>query len=146
MDLHLIIDNLTNPALLFFFLGIFAVQFKSDLAIPESSSKFISFYLLLSIGFKGGQELSHSEFNMEIVWSLLFGVLLAVVIPVFVDRYDHNLPRRKPQRPLATIMLTENCKHTLHTSEHRPVDHDRTGKLIPFLLWTSVVLQFEPNG
>ena len=91
MDLHLIIDNLTNPALLFFFLGIFAVQFKSDLAIPESSSKFISFYLLLSIGFKGGQELSHSEFNMEIVWSLLFGVLLAVVIPV----YTYFILRRK---------------------------------------------------
>ena len=91
MDLHLIIDNLTNPALLFFFLGIFAVQFKSDLAIPESSSKFISFYLLLSIGFKGGQELSHSEFNMEIVWSLLFGVLLAIVIPV----YTYFILRRK---------------------------------------------------
>ncbi|MBO6632809.1 MAG: sodium-dependent bicarbonate transport family permease [Psychroserpens sp.] len=91
MDLHLIIDNLTNPALLFFFLGIFAVQFKSDLAIPESSSKFISFYLLLSIGFKGGQELSHSEFDMEIVWSLLFGVLLAIVIPV----YTYFILRRK---------------------------------------------------
>jgi hypothetical protein len=54
MDLHLLVDNLTNPALLFFFLGIIAVQLKSDLKIPESSSKFISFYLLLSIGFKGG--------------------------------------------------------------------------------------------
>ena len=31
MDLHLLLDNLTNPALLFFFLGIIAVQVKSDL-------------------------------------------------------------------------------------------------------------------
>ena len=39
MDLQLLIDNLTNPALLFFFLGILAVQLKSDLKIPEGSSK-----------------------------------------------------------------------------------------------------------
>jgi len=64
MELHILIDNLTNPALLFFVLGIIAVQFKSDLEIPENSSKFISIYLLLSIGFKGGQVLSHSGFNL----------------------------------------------------------------------------------
>ncbi|WP_040247597.1 sodium-dependent bicarbonate transport family permease [Psychroserpens mesophilus] len=83
MDFHLLIDNLTNPALLFFFLGVIAVQLKSDLSIPENSSKFISFYLLLSIGFKGGQELAHSEFNMEILWALLFGIVLALVVPVY---------------------------------------------------------------
>lgn len=83
MDLHLLIDNLTNPALLFFFLGIIAVQLKSDLKIPENSSKFISLYLLLSIGFKGGQELAHSTFTMEIVWSLLFGILLALIVPIY---------------------------------------------------------------
>ncbi|WP_299228453.1 sodium-dependent bicarbonate transport family permease [uncultured Psychroserpens sp.] len=91
MDLHLLIDNLTNPALLFFFLGVIAVQLKSDLTIPETSSKFISLYLLLSIGFKGGQELSHSEFNIEILWSLLFGVFLAIIIPI----YTYFILRRK---------------------------------------------------
>jgi hypothetical protein len=83
MDLHLLIDNLTNPALLFFFLGILAVQLKSDLEIPPNSSKFISLYLLFSIGFKGGQELAHSNLDMEILWSLLFGILLAVVVPLY---------------------------------------------------------------
>ena len=53
--------------LLFFLLGILAVRLKSDLAIPENSSKFISLYLLFSIGFKGGQELAHSSFSMEII-------------------------------------------------------------------------------
>ena len=67
MDLHLLIDNLTNPALLFFILGIVAVYLKSDLEIPANSSKFISLYLLFSIGFKGGQELSHEVFDSEIV-------------------------------------------------------------------------------
>ncbi len=83
MDLHLLIDNLTNPALLFFFLGILAVQFKSDLEIPANSAKFISLYLLLSIGFKGGQELSHSDFDLEIVYALLFGVFLALIVPIY---------------------------------------------------------------
>lgn len=83
MDLSLLIDNLTNPALLFFFLGIIAVKLKSDLEIPANSSKFISLYLLFSIGFKGGQELSHSPLNSEIFFSLLLGVLLALVVPIY---------------------------------------------------------------
>lgn len=83
MDLHLLVDNLTNPALLFFFLGIIAVQLKSDLEIPPNSSKFISLYLMFSIGFKGGLELSHSNLDMEILWSLLFGVFLALFVPIF---------------------------------------------------------------
>jgi hypothetical protein len=83
MDLQLLIDNLTNPALLFFFLGLLAVQLKSDLEIPPSSSKFISLYLLFSIGFKGGQELSHSNLDLEILWSLIFGVLLAMTVPIY---------------------------------------------------------------
>jgi hypothetical protein len=84
MNLQLLIDNLTNPALLFFALGILAVQVKSDLEIPPTSSKFISLYLLLSIGFKGGQELAHSVFDMEIFWSLLAGVFLALIVPCYV--------------------------------------------------------------
>ena len=83
MESQLLIDNLTNPALLFFFLGLLAVQVKSDLEIPSNSSKFISLYLLFSIGFKGGQELSHSAFNLEIIWSLLFGVFLAMIVPIY---------------------------------------------------------------
>lgn len=83
MDLHYLIDNLTNPALLFFFLGLLAVNVKSDLAIPQNSSKFISLYLLLSIGFKGGQELSHSTITDEVIWSLFFGVFLALIVPVY---------------------------------------------------------------
>lgn len=83
MDYSLLIDNLTNPALLFFVLGVLAVRLKSDLEIPPNSSKFISLYLLFSIGFKGGQELAHSQFTIEILWSVLFGVGVACVIPLY---------------------------------------------------------------
>lgn len=83
MDLHLLTDNLTNPALLFFVLGIITVYLKSDLEIPPNSSRFISLYLLFSIGFKGGQELSHEVFSGEIVWSMLFGIIISLTIPVY---------------------------------------------------------------
>ncbi|RAR70038.1 sodium-dependent bicarbonate transport family permease [Flavobacterium aciduliphilum] len=83
MNLNLLTDNLTNPALLFFILGILATRLKSDLEIPNNTSKFISLYLLFSIGFKGGQELAHSHFNTEIIWSILFGISVAVLIPIY---------------------------------------------------------------
>jgi len=83
MNTTLLMDNLTSPALLFFILGIIAVQVKSDLEIPKDSSKFISLYLLFSIGFKGGQELAHSSLNMEIIWSAVFGVVIAIAIPLY---------------------------------------------------------------
>lgn len=83
MNLDLLISNVTNPAFLFFILGIIAVKLKSDLEIPPNSSKFISLYLLFSIGFKGGQELSHETFTSEIAWSMLFGIGLSLLIPVY---------------------------------------------------------------
>jgi uncharacterized protein len=83
MDFQILISNLTNPTLLFFLLGIFATIVKSDLEIPKSSSKFISLYLLFAIGFKGGQELAHSTFQSEILYSILFGLLIASIIPIY---------------------------------------------------------------
>jgi hypothetical protein len=83
MNFNLLLENLTNPALMFFVLGIIAVYVKSDLEIPPSSSKFISLYLLFAIGFKGGQELSHETFTSEIGWSMLFGIGISALIPVY---------------------------------------------------------------
>lgn len=83
MNFTLLVENLTNPALLFFVLGIFAVYLKSDLEIPPNSSKFISLYLLFSIGFKGGQELSHEPLTLEIAWSMIFGIAVASLIPFY---------------------------------------------------------------
>lgn len=83
MNANLLIENLTNPALLFFVLGIITVYVKSDLEIPANSSKFISLYLLFAIGFKGGQELSHEAFTTEIILSMLFGIGISLVIPVY---------------------------------------------------------------
>jgi hypothetical protein len=83
MNFNLLIENLTNPALLFFVLGVIAVYLKSDLEIPDNSSKFISLYLLFAIGFKGGQELSHEVLSLEIGWSMLFGLFISILIPLY---------------------------------------------------------------
>ena len=82
-NFQVLLSNITNPTLLFFILGIIAFLIKSDLEIPAPSIKFISLYLLFSIGFKGGQELQHSEFTSEILYSLILGVVLATVIPLY---------------------------------------------------------------
>ncbi len=83
MNFEILLSNLTNPTLLFFVLGIVAALIKSDLEIPAPSIKFISLYLLFSIGFKGGQELEHSEFTAEIIYSLIGGILIATLIPFY---------------------------------------------------------------
>ena len=83
MNTNLLIENLTNPALLFFVLGIVAVYLKSDLEIPENTSKFISLYLLFAIGFKGGQELSNEVFTSEIASYMLFGIGISIIIPIY---------------------------------------------------------------
>lgn len=83
MDFQIIVSNITNPTLLFFLLGILAATVRSDLEIPESSSKFISLYLLFAIGFKGGQELAHSTFTSEIIYSVVFGLLISSLIPLY---------------------------------------------------------------
>jgi len=91
MDYSLIIGNLTNPTLLFFVLGVVAALLKSDLEIPPTSAKFISLYLLFSIGFKGGMELSHSGFNKEVWETLGIAILLSLIVPI----YTYFILRRK---------------------------------------------------
>jgi hypothetical protein len=72
-------------------LGIIAVLIKSDLEIPPQISKFLSLYLLFSIGFKGGMELSHSGLTKEVVVTLGLAVALALIVPL----YTYFILRRK---------------------------------------------------
>src|SRR6056300_265083 len=82
MTFQSVLENLTNPALLFFALGILSVKVKSSLSIPDGASKFISIYLLFSIGFKGGQELSHGTVDGTMLLVIGIGLLSAVVVPM----------------------------------------------------------------
>ena len=71
-----------DPAILFFIFGIFAGLVKSNLEIPQPISRFLSLYLLMAIGLKGGFALNQSGFTAEIVLSLGLAVTLAIVIPI----------------------------------------------------------------
>ena len=55
MDPTLLLTNLLNPAVLFFFLGMMAVLLKSDLEIPQPLPKFFSLYLLVAIGLRAAR-------------------------------------------------------------------------------------------
>jgi hypothetical protein len=83
INFELLSFNLTNPTLLFFILGVFAKYVKSDLEVPAASKNFISLYLLFSIGFNGGSELAVTGITTEVIVSLLFGMSIALIIPLY---------------------------------------------------------------
>ena len=58
--------NLLDPSILFFIFGIFAGLVKSNLEIPQPISRFLSLYLLMALGLKGGFALNKSGFTPEI--------------------------------------------------------------------------------
>ncbi|NEU72798.1 sodium-dependent bicarbonate transport family permease [Hassallia byssoidea VB512170] len=96
MDASLIISNILNPPVLFFFLGMTAVFVKSDLEIPAPIPKLFSLYLLFAIGFKGGVELSKSGITQEVVLTMFAAMLMACFVPIYsffilklkLDTYD----------------------------------------------------------
>ena len=76
-----VLESLTDPAVLFFLLGLFVGVVRSNLEIPPQIAKFLSLYLLMAIGFKGGQALSQTGLTGEAVKVLSAAVLLALMIP-----------------------------------------------------------------
>lgn len=83
-------QNLIDPAILFFVFGIFAGTLRSNLEIPPAISRFLSLYLLMALGLKGGFALAQSGLTAQVGISLSVAVALAIVIP-FVG---YNLLKR----------------------------------------------------
>lgn len=77
---------MTNPVVLFFLFGIVAGLMKSNLAIPESVSKFLSLYLLMAIGLKGGLALAQSGLTQDVVIVMLIAVGMATGVPIVAYR------------------------------------------------------------
>ncbi|MEX0846939.1 MAG: sodium-dependent bicarbonate transport family permease [Ilumatobacteraceae bacterium] len=74
--------NLTDPAILFFFLGVFIGVVRSNLQIPEQVAKFLSLYLLMALGFKGGQALGDTGLSGDAMKVIGAALLLAVLTPL----------------------------------------------------------------
>ncbi|ESA34255.1 permease [Leptolyngbya sp. Heron Island J] len=83
MDSSLILSNVLNPPVLFFFLGLTAVLLKSDLEVPQPIPKLFSLYLLLAIGFKGSHEFHASGLSGDMALALIAAVVVAAVVPVY---------------------------------------------------------------
>lgn len=83
------IENLKDPAILFFIIGLLAGIVKSDLKLPEAIYEIISIYLLLSIGLKGGVQLAESNLSSLIipaVGTIFIGITIPVVAYVILRR------------------------------------------------------------
>ncbi|TXI59215.1 MAG: sodium-dependent bicarbonate transport family permease [Limnohabitans sp.] len=74
--------NLLDPAILFFVFGILAGTIKSNLEIPPAISRFLSLYLLMALGLKGGFALAQSGLTAQVGAGLGAAILLAVLVPL----------------------------------------------------------------
>lgn len=75
-------NNFLDPAILFFVFGVFAGAVKSNLEIPQPITRFLSLYLLMALGLKGGFALHKSGFTPDIAITLGIAVLLAIMTPL----------------------------------------------------------------
>jgi hypothetical protein len=75
------LNSFLDPAILFFVLGIFAGVLRSNLEIPAPISRFLSLYLLMALGLKGGFALAASGLTREVAISLACALALAVAVP-----------------------------------------------------------------
>lgn len=75
-------QNFLDPAILFFVFGLLAGALRSNLEIPAPIARFLSLYLLMALGLKGGFALAKSGLTAEVGLSLACALALAVLVPV----------------------------------------------------------------
>ena len=71
-----------DPAILFFVFGILAGTLKSNLDVPPQISRFLSLYLLMALGLKGGFALAQSGLTAEVLISLGAALGMAMLVPL----------------------------------------------------------------
>jgi hypothetical protein len=79
---HDILATLFNPGILFFLLGVIAKLVRSNLEIPDPVLKFVSLYLMLSIGFKGGVSLYHAPLFGDGIAIIGFILGMSALVPL----------------------------------------------------------------
>jgi hypothetical protein len=89
-------QSFLDPAILFFVFGLLAGALRSNLEIPPAISRFLSLYLLMALGLKGGFALAKSGLTAEVSISLGCAIALALGVPMlgysllkrFLSGYD----------------------------------------------------------
>ncbi len=78
----LMLQNFVSPPILFFVLGLIAGTLKSDLAVPDQISRYLSIYLMMAIGFKGGVAIAETpEIDFQIIAVIALGIIFGAVQP-----------------------------------------------------------------
>ncbi len=75
------IENLVDPTILFFVVGIIAGLVRSDIRLPESIYEILSIYLLLAIGLKGGIQLAGTNI-FTLLLPAMGTIALGIIIPL----------------------------------------------------------------
>ena len=94
-SLDLAIENLTSPPVLAFVLGALAVILRSDLRLPDPIHTWISTYLLLAIGLKGGHSLKGSDIS-SLTKPALLTIAFGIAIPIVIFFVTTKLLRLRP--------------------------------------------------
>lgn len=74
-------QSFLDPAILFFVFGLLAGRLKSNLEIPPQVSRFLSLYLLMALGLKGGFALAESGLTADVAITLGSALALAFIVP-----------------------------------------------------------------
>ncbi len=93
-------NAILNPALLLFLGGILFGLLTKKL-FPDVLSKYLGYYLLLSLGLKGGISLEITGFIDDVVNVLSVGIFLAVIIPLIAYTYLRNILNTEDASALA---------------------------------------------
>ena len=96
LSLDIAVQNLVSPITLCFVLGLVAVALRSDLSLPEPVASFISLYLMLAIGLKGGAQLVASPLADSLP-ILAAGLALGCVTPLWLYAALRRLGGLEPE-------------------------------------------------
>ena len=135
--LELFIQQLQSPTLGFLLGGIVVASFGSQLAIPDSIYRFITFFLLLKIGLSGGIAIRNSNVS-EVLLPALAAVALGIVI-VLISRYTLA---RLPGIKVADAVATGGLFGAVSGSTLAAVLPQLDSAKIPYEAWTAALYPF----
>ncbi len=75
------LSNLLDPAVLFFVLGTGVGLLRSNLEIPPAIAKFLTLYLLVALGLKGGSALAEGGLPADGIYAIIAAIFMAALVP-----------------------------------------------------------------
>jgi hypothetical protein len=135
--LTLFLKQVQSPTLGFLIGGIVVASLGSQLAIPDSIYRFISFFLLMKIGLTGGIAIRNSNFS-EILLPAIAAVVLGIVI-VLISRYTLA---KMPGITVPDAVATGGLFGAVSGSTLAAVLPQLDSAKIPYEAWTAALYPF----